>query len=78
MDGNENGLMALGDDGDTGSLSVDLLPLGDSETDILERGVLYLVGLSEALGLVLVAENVVGMLKDRVHLIRVKLDQETR
>lgn len=76
MDGNENGLMALGDDGDTGSLSVDFLPLGDSETDILERGVLYLVGLSEALGLVLVAENVVGMLKDGIHLFRVKLDQE--
>ena len=76
MDGNENGLMTLGDDGDTWSLSVDLLPLGDSKADILERRVLYLVSLSEALGLILVAENVVGMFKDRVHLIRVKLDQE--
>lgn len=69
--------MTLGDDGDTGSLSVDLLPLGDGETDVLKRGMLDLVGLSEALGLVLVAEHVVGMLKDRVYLLGVELDQET-
>jgi hypothetical protein len=33
---NENGVMTLGDDRNTRSLGVDLLPLGNSEADILE------------------------------------------
>lgn len=37
----------------------------------------YFVGLSEALGLVLVAEHVIGMLENGIDLICVELDEET-
>ena len=36
VDRNENGVMTLGDDRNTRSLDVDLLPLGNGEADILE------------------------------------------
>ena len=36
VDRNENGVMTLGDNGNTRSLGVDLLPLGNGEADILE------------------------------------------
>ena len=68
--------MTLGDDGDTRSLVVDLLPLGDGEADVLEGRVLNFVGFSEALSLILVAEDVVGVLKHSINFFGVELDQE--
>jgi hypothetical protein len=76
VDRNENGVMTLGDDRNTGSLGVDLLPLGNGEADILERWVFDLVSFSEALGLILVAEYVVGVLEDSINFFGVELNQE--
>jgi hypothetical protein len=35
-DGNKDGVLTLSDDSNTGSLGVDLFPLGDGKGDILE------------------------------------------
>ena len=76
VNGHENGVMALGDDGNTRSLGVDLLPFSDGEAHILEGGVLDFVSFSEAFSLIFVAEDVVGMLKHGIDFISVELDQE--
>jgi hypothetical protein len=76
VDRNENGVMTLGDDGNTRSLGVDLLPLGNGKADILKRRVFDLVSFSEALGLVLVAEYVVGVFEDSINFFGVELNQE--
>ncbi len=77
MDGNKNGIVALGDDGDSGSLGVDLFPLGDGEADLLERRVRDLVSFSEALCLIFIAENVVSVFKDCINFVSIELNQET-
>jgi hypothetical protein len=53
-----------------------LLPLADCNSHILEILVFNLVSLSEALGFILVAKYVVGVLEDRVDLFCVELDEE--
>ena len=70
------GVLALSDDGHTGSAFVDLVPLGDGNSHILEGGEGDLVGLSEALRFILITENVVSMLEDLVHLSSVELYEE--
>ena len=68
--------MTLGDNGHTRSLVVNLLPHGDGNADILEGRVLDFVGFSEALSLIFVAEDVVGVLKHSINFFGVELDQE--
>ena len=74
--GDDNGVLTLSDYGNSGSLGVDLLPLGDGNGDVHEVSIFDLVDLSEALGLILVAEHVVGMLENSIYLISVELYQE--
>lgn len=74
--GDNNGVLTLSDDGNSGSLGVDFFPLGYGNCDVHEVIVFDLVDLSEALGLILVAEHVVGMLKNSIYLISVELYQE--
>lgn len=71
-----NGVLTLSDDGNSGPLGVDFLPLGDGDGDIHEVSIFDLVDLSEALGLIFVAENVVGMLENSIYFISVELDQK--
>jgi len=74
--GDDNGVLTLSDYGNSGSLGVDFFPLGDGDGDVHEVTIFDLVDLSEALGLILVAEHVVGMLENSIYLISVELDQE--
>ena len=74
--GDDNGVLTLSDDGNSGSLGVDLLPLGDGDGNVHEVSIFDLVDLGEALGLIFVAENVVGMLENSIDFISVELDQE--
>jgi len=72
----DNGVLALSDYGNSGSLGVDFFPLRDGDGDVHEVSIFDLVDLSEALGLILVAEHVVGVLENSIYLISVELDQE--
>ena len=74
--GSKDGVLTLSDNGNSGSLGVDLLPLGDRDGNVHEVSIFDLVDLGEALGLILVAENVVGMLKNSIDFISIELDQE--
>ena len=74
MDRNENGVVTLGDDGYTRSFGVNLLPLCNSETDILKGRVLNFVSFSEAFSLIFVAEDIVSMLKHSINFFGVELD----
>jgi hypothetical protein len=77
MDGNKNGVMTLGDNGDSGSLGVDLLPLGNGKANLLEGRVRDLVSFSEALCLIFIAENVVSMFEHCINFVSIELNQET-
>jgi hypothetical protein len=74
--GDDDGVLTLSDDGNSGSLGVDLLPLRDGDGNVHEVSIFDLVDLGEALGLIFVAENVVSMLKNSIDFISVELDQE--
>ena len=67
-------VLSLSDDGDTRSALVDLGPGGDGTADILQVAVRHLVGLGEALRLVLIAEHVISMAQYVVDLLSVELD----
>lgn len=57
----EDRVLALSDNSCSCSLGVDLGPLGDGECHVLQVCVFELVGVSEALGFVLVAKDVVSI-----------------
>lgn len=70
-------LISLSNDRNSRPLGVDLSPLGNSECDILEIGVFYLVNLGETGGFFFVAEHVVSIREDGVYLLCVILNYKT-